>query len=286
MASRPPGPGCAGPWFGPGAGSPPPGRVPAAWGLSRTGVVRAAAAGCAPSVSAHDRCVPGSLPRGWPELQAMVDPPFSLFGAGWSRWTPRPASTSSTDERQPEPSGWSASARSCCASTSGRVVPAARPLLLVNGIGAAFESFDPLVDALEPDRPVIRFDPRVPVVHSFRRCPTACPAWPAPCSTFSATNESTSWVCRGAAAWRNSSRGPPDDPAVAAPEQAAIPALELFGMRRVPGDPGPVELPGEVRYRIGCAHRRCRALCICIACGEPSGCSALRWPVRDSAGDP
>jgi poly(3-hydroxyalkanoate) depolymerase len=33
------------------------------------------------------------------------------------------------------------------------------PLLLVNGIGAAFESFDPLLDALDPDRPVIRFDP-------------------------------------------------------------------------------------------------------------------------------
>ncbi len=33
------------------------------------------------------------------------------------------------------------------------------PLLLVNGIGAAFESFDPLVDALDPDHPLIRFDP-------------------------------------------------------------------------------------------------------------------------------
>jgi poly(3-hydroxyalkanoate) depolymerase len=33
------------------------------------------------------------------------------------------------------------------------------PLLLVNGIGASLESFDPLVDALDPDRPVIRFDP-------------------------------------------------------------------------------------------------------------------------------
>jgi poly(3-hydroxyalkanoate) depolymerase len=33
------------------------------------------------------------------------------------------------------------------------------PLLLVNGIGAAFESFDPLLDALDPARPVIRFDP-------------------------------------------------------------------------------------------------------------------------------
>ena len=48
----------------------------------------------------------------------------------------------------------------------------------------------------------------------------------------------------------------PDGPAVTAPDQAAIPALELFGMRRVPGDPRVVELPGEVRYRIGCAHRR------------------------------
>ena len=48
----------------------------------------------------------------------------------------------------------------------------------------------------------------------------------------------------------------PDGPAVTVPEQAAIPALELFGMRRVPGDPRVVELPGEVRYRIGRAHRR------------------------------
>jgi pimeloyl-ACP methyl ester carboxylesterase len=37
--------------------------------------------------------------------------------------------------------------------------PGRTPLLLVNGIGAGFESFDPLVDALHPDRPVIRFDP-------------------------------------------------------------------------------------------------------------------------------
>ena len=37
--------------------------------------------------------------------------------------------------------------------------PGRTPLLLVNGIGAGFESFDPLVDALDPDRPVIRFDP-------------------------------------------------------------------------------------------------------------------------------
>jgi hypothetical protein len=43
---------------------------------------------------------------------------------------------------------------------------------------------------------------------------------------------------------------------VTAPERAAIPAVELFGMRRVPGQPRAVELPGGVRYRIGAAHRR------------------------------
>jgi len=37
--------------------------------------------------------------------------------------------------------------------------PRRTPLLLVNGIGAALESFDSLLDALDPDRPVIRFDP-------------------------------------------------------------------------------------------------------------------------------
>jgi hypothetical protein len=48
----------------------------------------------------------------------------------------------------------------------------------------------------------------------------------------------------------------PECPAVTAPDQAAISALELFGMRRVPGDPRALEFPGEVRYRIGYAHRR------------------------------
>ena len=33
-----------------------------------------------------------------------------------------------------------------------------RPLLLINGIGASLELFDPLVDALDPEREVIRFD--------------------------------------------------------------------------------------------------------------------------------
>ena len=33
-----------------------------------------------------------------------------------------------------------------------------RPLVLVNGIGASLELFDPLVDALDPHREVIRFD--------------------------------------------------------------------------------------------------------------------------------
>jgi hypothetical protein len=50
----------------------------------------------------------------------------------------------------------------------------------------------------------------------------------------------------------------PDGPAVTAPDRAAVPALELFGMHRVPGDPRAVELPGGIRYLIGAAHRRWR----------------------------
>jgi hypothetical protein len=46
----------------------------------------------------------------------------------------------------------------------------------------------------------------------------------------------------------------PNGPAMTAPEQAAIPALELFGMRRVPGDPG--QWNSRARSRIGRAHRR------------------------------
>ena len=49
-----------------------------------------------------------------------------------------------------------------------------------------------------------------------------------------------------------------DGPVVTAPDRVAIPASELFGMRRVPGAPRAVELPGGVRYRIGAAHRRWR----------------------------
>ena len=45
---------------------------------------------------------------------------------------------------------------------------------------------------------------------------------------------------------------------VLAPERAAAPVSELFGLRRVPGQPRVVEFPGGVRYRIGAAHRRWR----------------------------
>lgn len=37
--------------------------------------------------------------------------------------------------------------------------PERTPLLLVNGIGASLETFDPLIEALDPDLGVIRFDP-------------------------------------------------------------------------------------------------------------------------------
>ena len=50
----------------------------------------------------------------------------------------------------------------------------------------------------------------------------------------------------------------PDGPVVTAPDRAVVPAVELFGMRRVPGDPRAVELPGGIRYRIGAAHQRWR----------------------------
>ena len=50
----------------------------------------------------------------------------------------------------------------------------------------------------------------------------------------------------------------PDGPAVTAPDRAVVPAMELFGMRRVTGDPRAVELPGGIRYLIGAAHRRWR----------------------------
>ena len=43
---------------------------------------------------------------------------------------------------------------------------------------------------------------------------------------------------------------------VMAPDRAAAPVSELFGLRRVPGQPRVVEFPGGVRYRIGAAHRR------------------------------
>jgi hypothetical protein len=49
-----------------------------------------------------------------------------------------------------------------------------------------------------------------------------------------------------------------DGPVVTAPDRAVVPVMELFGMRRVPGDPRAVELPGGIRYLIGTAHRRWR----------------------------
>ena len=45
---------------------------------------------------------------------------------------------------------------------------------------------------------------------------------------------------------------------VVAPDRAAAPVSELFGLRRVPGQPRVVEFPGGIRYRIGAAHRRWR----------------------------
>ena len=47
------------------------------------------------------------------------------------------------------------------------------PLLLCNGIGASLEALQPLVDALDPDRGVVRFD--VPGVGGSRPPPFPYP---------------------------------------------------------------------------------------------------------------
>jgi hypothetical protein len=47
-----------------------------------------------------------------------------------------------------------------------------------------------------------------------------------------------------------------DGPVLTAPDRAVVPAIELFGMGRVPGAARAVELPGGMRYLIGAAHRR------------------------------
>ena len=64
------------------------------------------------------------------------------------------------------------------------------PLLLCNGIGASLELFQPFVDALDPRRPVIRFDMPGIGGSPARSSPTTWPrcrhCWPA-CSTSSAT---------------------------------------------------------------------------------------------------
>ena len=83
------------------------------------------------------------------------------------------------------------------------------PLLLCNGIGVSLELFQPFVDALDPRRPVIRFD--LPGIGGSpaRSSPTTWPGcrhcWPA-CSTSSATPRPTSWASPGAAGSRSSSR--------------------------------------------------------------------------------
>src|SRR5437868_11074480 len=76
------------------------------------------------------------------------------------------------------------------------------PLLLCNGIGVSLELFQPFVDALDPQRPVIRFDmPGIggspaPVIPYHLATLPSC--WPA-CSTSSATPRPTSWASPGAA---------------------------------------------------------------------------------------
>ena len=52
------------------------------------------------------------------------------------------------------------------------------PLLLVNGVGASLELFQPFVDALDPAVEVIRFDVPGSAARRCPACPTASPACP------------------------------------------------------------------------------------------------------------
>jgi hypothetical protein len=58
----------------------------------------------------------------------------------------------------------------------------------------------------------------------------------------------------------------PDGPVVTAPDRAAVPAVELFGMRRVPATPG--RWSSRAASATASAPRISGggALCICIAC--------------------
>ena len=80
--------------------------------------------------------------------------------------------------------------------------PGRRPLVLANGIGASLQLLEPLVEALDPDRPVIRFD--VPGIGG-----SPLPWVPLPMAGLAALvaglldragprQAPTSWVCRGA----------------------------------------------------------------------------------------
>ena len=56
--------------------------------------------------------------------------------------------------------------------------PGTPPLLLCNGIGASLELLQPFADALDPRRPVIRFDMPGIGGSPARSSPTTWPCWP------------------------------------------------------------------------------------------------------------
>jgi alpha/beta hydrolase family protein len=101
-------------------------------------------------------------PAGWQRETARTR------GSWWPvRWSRAGPARSGARRLRPRPMSVERAPSTRMISASGRRLPIQvrpgdprrTPLLLVNGIGAGFESFDPLVDALHPDRPVIRFDP-------------------------------------------------------------------------------------------------------------------------------
>ena len=85
------------------------------------------------------------------EDQTARDPAWAGPGSATAA-RPRPRRAGRADE-DPEQS-----AAVSCGSRCGKGTAGWPPLLLCNGIGASLELFQPFVDALDPRRPVIRFD--------------------------------------------------------------------------------------------------------------------------------
>jgi hypothetical protein len=85
------------------------------------------------------------------------------------------------------------------------------PLVLCNGIGASLEVLDPLVEQLDPDTTVVRFDVTGTSASPDSPLPYGFPYLAAVLGGLLKSSDwtvraSMSWVCPGAARWPSSSR--------------------------------------------------------------------------------